>query len=152
RRRTFVRSYGRLSGRPASGSGGDPDGGGGRAAFPDQPLQLVDVDPRDREERRLAQLVPERDQPLGPPAQDGEVVVEPAPLASEGVELVHWSAASVAAAARAHRPREGGPGCVGEGRAGDLELDARALRMDSCHLAVSDPQLPAGEIEQLEQE
>src|SRR5438128_2007328 len=74
-------------------SGGDSDCGGGRAAVLDQPLQLVAVDSRDRQERRLAQLVPERDQPLGPPAHDGEVVVEPGPLAGEGVKLVHGSAA-----------------------------------------------------------
>src|SRR6266702_4510083 len=71
------------------GSGGDLDCRLGRAALPDQPLELVDVDRRDGQQGGLAPLVSERDQPLAPPAQHTQVVFEPTPLAVEDVELVH---------------------------------------------------------------
>jgi len=141
----------RGSGAPQNPSAGDASRGRRRAAPPDQPLELVDVDRRDREEGRLAQLLPERYQPLGPPAQDSEIVVEAAPLALEGVELVHDSAASVGAVG-AHRSREDGAGRFGEVGAGDLELNLTPSCADPCCVAISDLQLPAGELEQLEQE
>src|SRR5690348_854933 len=129
----------------------DTNRGGRRAAAPDQPLELVDVDLRNRKEGRLSQLVPERYQPLCPPAQNSEIVVEPAPLAVEGVELVHDSAASVAAVG-AHRSRKDSAGRFGEAGAGDLELDLTPACADPCSVAISDLQLPAGEMQQLEQE
>jgi len=130
-------------------SASDTNRSGSWAAAPDQPLDLVDVDLRDREEGCLSQLVPQRYQTLGPPAQNSEIVVEAAPLAVEGVELVHDSAASVAAVG-AHRSREDSGGRFGEAGAGDLELNLTASGLDPCSVAISDLQLPAGEMQQLE--
>src|SRR5712691_2379147 len=86
RRRTFLAPYGGLSART---SGGDPDCRLGRATPPDQPLQLVDVDSRDRQESRLAQREAECDQVFGSPAQEAQIVVEAAQLFFKEMQVVH---------------------------------------------------------------
>src|SRR6266545_3549718 len=70
--------------------GGDPNRGVGRAALRDQPLEFMDVDVGAREARCSARLVAEAPEPLRPPPEDAQFVVEPPPDVKD-VEFVHGS-------------------------------------------------------------
>ena len=120
----------------------------------DEMLELVNVDPRKSETTRLAELVPDPEQALSPPADDVELFVELAPLVIEDVHLVHHLSllGSVGVLARAHRSSERDPSRFGETRAIGVGFETATSGADPHRLAAPDLKLPAGEIEQFEQE